>query len=371
MSIIESLHFLLRIVSKNDTILPIKCNDFIRGVVMEKRYEKILEYVKRQKQVSITEITEYLAHSGFEKCSKFTVLRELEKLLSENKVVKVGKARATVYEPALDIDEYFAKEQDERVIKDAFNFDIWKELADIFNARELNDIAIINEQYRKNREKLTPALLKKELERLTIELSWKSSKIEGNTYSLLDTEKLIKEQKEAAGKKHGEALMILNHKKALDFIFAETEYFEELTIVKLQELHSLLMDGLVANSGMRTGRVGITGTNYRPLDVPLQIKEAVLKLIEVINGCKNPFEKAFIAVLMISYIQPFEDGNKRTGRILGNALLLAGNYCPLSYRSVDETEYKKAIVLFYEQNNFAYFKRLFTEQFKEAVSKYF
>jgi Fic family protein len=82
-------------------------------------------------------------------------------------------------------------------------------------------------------------------------------------------------------------------------------------------------------------------------------------------------EKALAAVLMISYIQPFEDGNKRTARILGNALLLAYGYCPLSYRSVDEVEYKKAMILFYEQNNAFYFKQLFIEQFRQAIEKYF
>ena len=73
---------------------------------------------------------------------------------------------------------------------------------------------------------------------------------------------------------------------------------------------------------------------------------------------------------MIAYIQPFEDGNKRISRILGNALLLANDYCPLSYRSVDEVEYKKAIILFYEQNNASYFKQLFIEQFKQAVNNF-
>ena len=91
----------------------------------------------------------------------------------------------------------------------------------------------------------------------------------------------------------------------------------------------------------------------------------------MINRTENPIEKALIAVLMIAYIQPFEDGNKRTSRILGNALLLASDYCPLSYRSVDEVEYKKAIIMFYEQNNATYFKRLFLEQYRQAVKKYF
>ena len=124
-------------------------------------------------------------------------------------------------------------------------------------------------------------------------------------------------------------------------------------------------------TGIRNGKVGIVGTNYKPLDNAYQIKDALQALIEVINRTENPIEKALIAVLMIAYIQPFEDGNKRTSRILGNALLLANDYCPLSYRSVDEVEYKKAIIMFYEQNNATYFKKLFLEQYRQAVKKYF
>ena len=94
-------------------------------------------------------------------------------------------------------------------------------------------------------------------------------------------------------------------------------------------------------------------------------------MIEIVNQTENPVEKALVAVLMVAYIQPFEDGNKRTSRILGNALLLADDYCPLSYRSVDEIEYKKGIILFYEQNNASYFKQLFLEQFRQAVNQDF
>ncbi|MDR3047110.1 MAG: Fic family protein, partial [Bacteroidales bacterium] len=102
-----------------------------------------------------------------------------------------------------------------------------------------------------------------------------------------------------------------------------------------------------------------------------QIEEAIQKLVKTINATSHPIEKALIGILMISYIQPFEDGNKRTARTLANAILLAHEYCPLSYRSVDEIEYKKAIILFYEQNSALYFKELFAQQFEQAVEKYF
>jgi Fic family protein len=277
-----------------------------------------------------------------------------------------------VYQAAIDIDDYFALDPDKRTLKSKYyNFDVWSELDNIFSLAELAKLDAINEAYRTNRAAMTPATLKKELERLTIEFSWKSSRIEGNTYTLLDTERLIKEQVEATGKKHDEAVMIMNHKKALDFVFTKPEYFQTLTLAKIEDLHRLLTDGLGVARGIRQNRVGITGTNYRPLDNAQQIREAVLTLIDKINGIKHPIAKALAAVLMVSYIQPFEDGNKRAARLLGNAILLAHNYCPLSYRGADEVEYKKGVVLFYEQNDFSYFKVIFTAQFEQAVKKYF
>jgi Fic family protein len=272
----------------------------------------------------------------------------------------------------IDADKYFSTEQDKRkLVKDSFNFDIWDNLHNLLTEAEKKELAVKNQQYLSRKSEMSAAALKKELERITIELSWKSSAIEGNTYTLLDTEELIKGGIEAKGKTHDEAVMILNHKKALDFVFAEPHYFNELSVSKIEDLHRLLTGDLDIDSGVRQRRVAITGTNYSPLDNQYQIREALEKLIVVINATVNPIEKALIGVLMISYIQPFEDGNKRTARILGNAILLANDYCPLSYRSVDEGEYKKGMLLFYEQNSIYYFKQLFIDQFNQAVDKYF
>ena len=132
-----------------------------------------------------------------------------------------------------------------------------------------------------------------------------------------------------------------------------------------------MTSGLGVDKGLRKSPVGIVGTNYKPLSNQFQIKDAADKLIKTINNTKNIVEKALFTVIMISYIQPFEDGNKRTGRILANAILFANGYCPLSYRSVSESDYKKAVIIFYENNSLDYFKKLFVEQFKFAVDKYF
>ena len=346
---------------------------------LNKRQSLILEYINKHNASSRLEIEEYVSTVD-DKSSKNTIIRDLDVLLKNNYIKKTGSARSIKYLPAepnellvkYDVDNYFKGDFDNRKIKyPQFNFDVYENLKNLFSTSEIKKLEEVNKIYVNKTKALSDTILKKEYERLLIELSWKSSQIEGNTYSLLDTEALIKENIEAKGHKKEEATMILNHKRALEFIFGSKDYFKNITLKKIEELHSLLINGLGVGKGLRKSPVGIVGTNYKPLFNRLQIKDAMDKLIKTINGTKNVIEKALITVIMISYIQPFEDGNKRTGRILANAILFANGYCPLSYRSVNESDYKKAVILFYENNSIDYFKELFVEQFKFAVEKYF
>ena len=165
--------------------------------------------------------------------------------------------------------------------------------------------------------------------------------------------------------------MLLNHKDALDFILDDPDYMRVLTVAKIENIHSILIKELNVDRNIRVRRVGITGTNYRPLDNEFQIREALNETCRLVNGRKTVFEKALLLLLLISYIQPFNDGNKRTARIVSNAVLIASGYCPLSFRTVDSIDYKKAMLLFYEQNSIAAFKRIFIEQFAFAVKTYF
>lgn len=346
---------------------------------LNKRQSIILDYINKYNASSRLDIEEYVA-SVDDKSSKNTIIRDLDTLLKNNYIKKIGSARSIKYIPAepnellvkYDIENYFKGDFDNREIKySQFNFGIYENLKNLFSTNEIKTLENINNVYTNKIKVLSNTILKKEYERLLIELSWKSSQIEGNTYSLLDTEALIKENIEAKGHNKEEALMILNHKRALEFIFENKDYFQTITLKKLEELHALLTKDLGVDKGLRKSPVGIVGTNYKPLSNELQIKEAVDKLIKKINKTENVIEKALITVIMISYIQPFEDGNKRTGRILANAILFANGYCPLSYRSVNESDYKKAVIIFYENNSLDYFKELFVEQFKFAVEKYF
>jgi len=342
---------------------------------LSKRQLKILEFIRAQQSANNQQIRKYLGN-----VSRFTVVRELAFLLKQGVLKQTGRGRGIEYQEAVgsealqyfDIDKYFQKAPDERDLKfEKFNFDVLKNFKTVFSAEELQDLKKINSAYQLRAGKLSKLALKKEFERLTIELSWKSSRIEGNTYSLVDTEILIKENKEAAGHKKAEAIMILNHKKALDYIFSKISTFRKLNLFKIRNIHNLLIADLNVEKGLRKRPVGIVGTRYKPLDNGHQIKEAVQKMTKLINAQKDSFAKALLAILMISYIQPFEDGNKRTARIVGDAILLAHRVCPLSFRSVNEADYKKALLVFYEQNNIRFFKELFVEQFKFAVENYF
>ena len=128
-----------------------------------------------------------------------------------------------------------------------------------------------------------------------IDLSWKSSQIEGNTYSLLETEKLLKEKETSAGKTKEEATMLLNHKDALDFIIENPDYLYPLSIAKIEDIHSILTKELAVERNIRTRRVGISGTNYRPLDNEFQIVEALRDTCDLINSKESVFEKALLA----------------------------------------------------------------------------
>ena len=341
------------------------------------KIESIVGYIREHPGASSSEI---MAGLGWE-ISPATMRRYLSSLVADNKLVSAGTKKGTRYEmsPAynilspVNIATYFEKEIDERKIVDHYNFELIDILAaaPLFSKEEHSKLVRLQKQFGGNVAKLTPAQYKKEMERLAVDLSWKSSQIEGNTYSLLETERLLMEKETASGKSLEDAKMLLNHKEALDYIIENPRYLQPLTVAKVENIHGILIEDLGVDRNIRTRRVGITGTNYRPLDNEFQIREALEAVCELVNRRDDVFEKALLLLVLISYIQPFNDGNKRTARIVSNAELMAGNYCPISFRTVDSIDYKKAMLLFYEQNNISAFKKIFIDQFEFAVSTYF
>lgn len=345
---------------------------------LNKRRKFILGVIETLGQANSGIILDKISQD-FDKVSKITVIRDLNYLLREGFLKRTGGGRSVFYKSLssplirqFDVERYFEIEADKRKIKkERLSFLKSIDFESLFDRKELANIKIWTKGYQKHLTSYTAEQINKELERVTIEFSWKSSQIEGNTYTLLDTERLIKEHEETKGKKHDEAVMILNHKTALEYAWNNRDYFKTVSLKKLEEIHSLISKDLPISKGLRNRPVGIIGTNYKPYDNVFQVKEAVEGLCKLINNISEPFVAAMFAVAGFSYIQPFEDGNKRTSRLIGNAILMANNYCPLSYRSIDEVEYKKAIVLFYEQHSLFLFKILFVEQYEFAIKNYF
>ena len=339
---------------------------------------EILQFLHYHPLANRTEIMAGLTKAP----SDSTMKRLLSAAVKEGNIETAGRGPATKYKLTpqahvtmpLDLATYFDKNIDEREVQESFNFDLIRDVlpkVEIFTKEELEVLNAAQMEFEKNTEGMTELEYRKEMERLGVDLSWKSSQIEGNTYSLLETERLLKDKQTASGKTQEEAIMLLNHKDALDFVLDIPDYLKELSVHQIEDIHSILTKELEVDRNIRHRRVGITGTNYRPLDNEFQIREALEDTCTLVNGKDNVFEKALLTLVLLSYIQAFVDGNKRTARITSNAVLIANGYCPISFRTVDSIDYKKAMLIFYEQNNIAAFKKIFIEQFLFAVKTYF
>lgn len=347
-------------------------------IEISQKQQKIIGIFLEKSDISSSEVHNALLKAG-EDISLVTVKRYLSEMVSSGILRVEALGRATNYKLSLlgrifapiDAKKYCSVEPDKRHGLSTYNFGIFEAFPDsVFSDQEMKILDSATSEYKKRTENLPIAIQKKELERLIIELSWKSSKIEGNTYTLLDTEKLILENKEAPGHSKQEAQMILNHKDAFNFVHENKEQFRTLTRKNMEELHALLVKDLSVGLGLRGKPVGVVGSLYKPLDNIHQITEAVAELSSAMERMSNAYTKALVALLGISYIQPFEDGNKRTARLMANAILLAQGSAPLSYRSVDEDDYRNATLVFYELNSILPFKEIFIAQYDFAAKNY-
>lgn len=352
-------------------------NDMSDKIILTSRQTDILRLFEQDKKV-----TSGLLLGAFGgTISIATVKRDLTALVEQGYIVKSGTLKDAEYaltdygllHRPFDLGKYYTIPEAERQAQLQFNQDIFTILRDepIFFDNELQKLDEATGNFKRNAVNANQIIHKKELERFVIEFSWKSSKIEGNTYTLLETERLIKEGLKKNDRSEFETSMILNHKKAYEFLLEQTSGGSlELSRRILETIHSLVVRDLGVTTGLRKTAVGISGSLYRPLALVYQVEEQLNALITCINTKPSPYEKALIAVLGESYLQPFDDGNKRTARVLANGLLLQAGYAPLSYRSVDEQEYKEACLIFYEQNSIEPFKKLFIEQYVFAANNY-
>ena len=356
---------MIRFLYMNDTI------------IISERQQEILRFcIFSQKPVSSSDILEGISSGN----SLVTIKRDVSELSEYGYIIKESAGAATKYtisilgriNTIIDIQKFSEIEIDKRFTDNYFNFDVFNKYpSSVFSPAEKKEIDTIHSEYIQNTQNTSETLHKKELERFVIELSWKSSRIEGNTYTLLDTERLIRDGIKSEKNTDDEATMILNHKKAFDYILENKKSFtEKLSLNKITEVHKILVKDLHISSHARAGRVGITGSNYLPLDNSYQIVEAVADVCKKIDTLELPYDKALLALVGLSYIQTFEDGNKRIARFITNAILLAYGYAPLSYRSVNEEHYREAMLVFYETQSLVAIKEIFIGQYLFSTKNY-
>ena len=211
------------------------------------------------------------------------------------------------------------------------------------------------------------------LERLLIDFSWASSRMEGNTYNILETERLIRFGEEAIGKDRKEAVMILNHKEAIEYV---VDNLGEITIGRSDvcNVHALLANGLLIDPGM-VGRLrrmpaGIGHSSYRPLEDPYEIEEEFEVLTVKAAEIADPFEQSFFMLAHIPYLQAFDDVNKRTSRIASNVPLLKAGLAPMSFMTMDDGGYIDGLIGVYELNNVALLREVYVDAYVTSAENY-
>jgi DNA-binding transcriptional ArsR family regulator len=211
------------------------------------------------------------------------------------------------------------------------------------------------------------------LQRLLIDLSYNSSRLEGNTYSLLDTERLIRLGEEAKSKSAMEAQMILNHKDAIEFLVQSAEEIG-LNRYTILNLHALLANNLLpdpaAPGRLRTHGVGIGQSVYTPLAIPQLIEEMFELMLAKVNQIANPFEQAFFLMVHLPYLQPFEDVNKRVSRLAANIPLNSNNLIPLAFIDVPDDLYIRGLLAVYELNRVELLKDVFLLAYERSSARY-
>jgi len=211
------------------------------------------------------------------------------------------------------------------------------------------------------------------LSRLLIDLSWNSSRLEGNTYSLLDTRRLIEFGEQPEGREQLEAQMILNHKDAIAFLVgaADDIGFNRYTILNLHAIlaNNLLVDPSAAGR-LRHISVGIEKSTFHPLEVPQLISECFDQILATAAAIEDPFERAFFIMVQLPYLQPFDDVNKRVSRLAANIPFIKANLSPLSFTDVPRATYTDAVLGVYELNKIDLLKDVFIWSYERSAARY-
>ena len=334
--------------------------------------QNILQYIGERPGAGREDIRRHVAPE----VSPPTIWRILKRLVNEGRIEVSGRARATGYNLAgADVVRAHLQTPYNRRRLAVYR----KEFVDSYVPGKSSYLSESDRQRLHDAGRPVPSPLRtgtyarRILERLLVDLSWASSRMEGNTYNILETERLIRFGEEAAGKERKEAVMILNHKEAIEYI---VDHLDEITMGRpdVLNIHALLADGLLVDPAMagrlRRMPVGISHSSYRPLEDQYEIEEEFEVLIEKAAGITNPFEQSFFLLVHVPYLQAFDDINKRTSRIASNIPLLKADLAPMSFVSMDDSAYIDGLIGIYELNNVSLLRDLYIDAYLASAENY-
>lgn len=343
--------------------------------------------------LSTSQISELIHFS----CNYRTLQRRLVSMSGDGLILKVGEKKARKYYPV-------------NVAKKEFIGHLTDNMHEIFSPESQNTLKFLDtpphsrpkmpynrdflDSYEPNKTTYVPETVRKQLykagkrfdkalaagtyareicQRLLIDLSYNSSRLEGNTYSRLDTQKLVEEGITAEGKIHEETVMIMNHKEAILFLVENAQDIE-LNSLTIRNLHHLLSQDLLANpaacGNIRLIEVNIGQSTYQPLNNPHLLKELFEQILLIARKIKDPFEQSFFLLVHLSYLQAFEDVNKRTSRLSCNIPFIKENFCPLSFTDVLRDDYTAALLALYEKNNVEPMLELYAWAYLRSCEQY-
>ncbi|MBO6551178.1 MAG: Fic family protein [Rhizobiales bacterium] len=333
-----------------------------------------------------------------------TLNRRLDGLVQQGLIEKVGKARATLYIAVVENIQVVQKDKEEP--KQQQQTELFAPLSKggsevlkivsgpLANRKPVPYNRDFLENYEPNKSSFLTAVEKRKLHdmgrtgdaeheagtyalqilnRLLIDLSWNSSRLEGNTYSLLETQRLIELGQSVEDKAPRDAQMLLNHKAAIEFLVqsARDVGFNRMTILNL---HALLAENLLPDPGaegrIRQEAVGISGTVYMPPEVPQIIEECFDKILKKASAITDPFEQAFFVMVQLPYLQPFIDVNKRVSRLAMNIPLIRNNLAPMSFIGMPDQTYTQGLLGVYELNRIDLIKDVFLWAYEKSSARY-
>lgn len=359
--------------------------------ISKKEIDDVLEIVtKFPEGISIHEILEMPTMMGIQRRS---LQRRLALLIKIGHIVVIGKSRARRYKLARDKNNAELKKEYRIPLSNASE-NIQKLVVQPIQARTpVGYNRKFLDQYRPNVTHYLPKSITKKffeiaktaenqpagtyareiLNRLLIDLSWNSSRLEGNTYSLLETELLLEFSEVAEGKDLVETQMILNHKAAIEFLVDSADQID-INKQTVLNVHALLSDNLLADpiacGRIRSKKIGIAKSVYHPLAIPDVIDECFEQVLNTAKAIRNPFEQAFFLMVHIPYLQPFEDVNKRVSRLIANIPLIRLNLSPLSFMDVPQKTYINGLLAVYELNQVDLLRDVFIWAYERSCALY-